>query len=63
VYEYQKVTISERIIDYIPIVALAAAFVGSQTFDYRNLFAYFDKNGKLVKFDTVYDSGRYRKAY
>ncbi|MDR3208413.1 MAG: hypothetical protein LBT45_01030 [Rickettsiales bacterium] len=62
VYEYQKITISDRIIDYIPVVALAAAFVGSQTFENRSLFAYFDKSGKLVKFDTVYDSGPYREA-
>jgi hypothetical protein len=63
VYEYQKVTISERTVDYIPVVALITAFIGSQTFENRNLFAYFDKSGKLVKFDTVYNSGPHYKTY
>ena len=61
VYEYRKITISDRIVSYVPIVAMIAdAFIGTEYYEYENLFAYFDGE-KLVKFDTIYLSDTYRR--
>ncbi|MDR1008892.1 MAG: hypothetical protein LBL52_01420 [Rickettsiales bacterium] len=58
IFEYKRISISERPTSYIPIVAL---FYNGHDYNLRNLYVYFDKNGNMLKYDTVYESGKYEK--
>lgn len=60
--EYQRISLTPRAVAYIPIVAMIVVpFVGNQSKTNRLLIAQFDNAGKLTGFDTIYESGGYRR--
>jgi hypothetical protein len=61
VYEYKRVVITDRMIAYIPVAALATHWIGSQAYDHRDLYVYFDKNDGVAKYAALYDSGKYKR--